>query len=74
MLQQHRVWHFIKMAKESGQDAIVFHYPTSKCADRTYEALKQLLRMEGLIVTDLIPRGPWSGQAMAISNIKGVKV
>lgn len=73
MFESHRIWHFIKTAKENKLNSIAFYYPKSKYADVRYAKLQDELREKGYIISKLTPDNVQTTQLMAVSNILGVK-
>lgn len=71
----HRIWHFLRLAKTKGESKVLFHHPVGTQANLTYTALFSLLGKMGLTVTQARPEcGYGKGIGLVeIANIDKVK-
>lgn len=72
---EHRIWHFLKVAKAKGESTAHFHHPVGNQANLTYTALFGLLNEMGMSVSQVRPEcGFGKGIGLVeISNFDKVK-
>lgn len=67
----HRIWHFIKVAKAKGENKVMFHHPVGVQANITYAALFELLADIGLKVKQARPESGW-GAGVGLVEISDI--
>lgn len=67
----HRIWHFLKVAKAKGETKVQFHHPVGNQANLTYTALFGLLNDMGMSVTQVRP-GCGYGRGIGLVEIDNI--